>query len=369
MSKEIKSLTGIRGIAALWVVFYHVIYAKGDNAYLNVLKEFFSKGYLAVDVFFLLSATVMCMAYEKTFSGGVRFTAYKEYMLKRFIRIYPAYIFWEIGYNVFVRNFGFFTIIINMLLLQNLFNKDLYTISIVLWSLSVEWIIYFIYPFLLRFFVSVKTLYILFAIVILGFVLLYTLPDWSNYYISSNGISAYKPTGNHSVVKGTSSILRCLICYVIGTAGFFLMKSPGFSSFFKKDAVYYGTLVLFVIGFFPNTNIFLVVISWFLILCLKERAFKSSFFSTKIVYFLGQVSYSLYILHMLILVALSIIIKHYLGGDFMLRNHIWIIVSTLLLLVPASYVSYVFIEKGGAKFLRKILLKKQSDQVVATEHK
>src|ERR1700761_7373509 len=50
--KEIPALTGIRGVAACWVVFYHV---HEFDALHGPLATLLRHGYLAVDIFFVLS--------------------------------------------------------------------------------------------------------------------------------------------------------------------------------------------------------------------------------------------------------------------------------------------------------------------------
>lgn len=48
MRAENKQLTGVRGIAALYVVFYHCFHLVYDI-------QFIKNGYLSVDLFFILS--------------------------------------------------------------------------------------------------------------------------------------------------------------------------------------------------------------------------------------------------------------------------------------------------------------------------
>ena len=68
-NRQLPSLTPLRGIAALWVVFYHY---GGTAQYLPNLditphSYVISKGYLAVDMFFMLSGLVMTHVYHRLF--------------------------------------------------------------------------------------------------------------------------------------------------------------------------------------------------------------------------------------------------------------------------------------------------------------
>jgi peptidoglycan/LPS O-acetylase OafA/YrhL len=74
-------LDGLRGLAALLVVFYHVNSVHGEKGFV------FGQGILAVDFFFLLSGFVLTRVYEKKFSQGLGAMAF---MKLRFVRLWPA---------------------------------------------------------------------------------------------------------------------------------------------------------------------------------------------------------------------------------------------------------------------------------------
>ena len=74
---ELDALTGLRGIAALWVLAYHA----GLSA----------AGYLGVDLFFVLSGFIIAYNYAdaRLAEDGRR---YREFLWRRLARIYPAYL-------------------------------------------------------------------------------------------------------------------------------------------------------------------------------------------------------------------------------------------------------------------------------------
>jgi len=81
---EIRSLTAARGVAALLVVFYHV------RASLPPELNWFDKGYLAVDFFFVLSGFVMWLCYGA--SGAIRdMRSAGAFIASRWLRIYPLH--------------------------------------------------------------------------------------------------------------------------------------------------------------------------------------------------------------------------------------------------------------------------------------
>jgi peptidoglycan/LPS O-acetylase OafA/YrhL len=85
---EIPALTSLRYCAAIWVVFYH--FSHFTNAV--ALQEFplVASGYLGVDFFFILSGFVLTHVYQPQIAAG-RFD-YWTFVSKRFARIYPMHV-------------------------------------------------------------------------------------------------------------------------------------------------------------------------------------------------------------------------------------------------------------------------------------
>jgi peptidoglycan/LPS O-acetylase OafA/YrhL len=82
MNRTIKSLKGMRGAAALLIVAYHMQFALPG---LTATKN----GYLAVDLFFVLSGFVTCHAY------GAKITDHatlRIFLVRRFGRLWPVYV-------------------------------------------------------------------------------------------------------------------------------------------------------------------------------------------------------------------------------------------------------------------------------------
>ena len=86
MQDQIKPLTSLRFIAATWVILYTWIHE------LNVPVAFdlIDKGYLGVDLFFILSGFILSYVYLEGFGEG-RFN-YGEFVNHRLARIYPLHI-------------------------------------------------------------------------------------------------------------------------------------------------------------------------------------------------------------------------------------------------------------------------------------
>ena len=157
--REILSLTALRGIAALWVLVFHL--RREIRAYFPDLFEAFEwlirSGYLGVDLFFVLSGYVITMNYGDRLARLNRH-AYVNFVLKRLARIYPVYLFGMglavitfiqgklMGYRLEPEEWtasGF---------VQSLFMVQGWTYpigrhwNIIGWSVSVEWLAYLLFP-------------------------------------------------------------------------------------------------------------------------------------------------------------------------------------------------------------------------------
>src|ERR1700761_1914630 len=77
--RKFETLDGLRGIAALAVVLYHLPLP---------LHALAPRGYLAVDLFFLMSGFVVAAAYEERLLSGLSTAAFALVRLKR---LWPLY--------------------------------------------------------------------------------------------------------------------------------------------------------------------------------------------------------------------------------------------------------------------------------------
>jgi peptidoglycan/LPS O-acetylase OafA/YrhL len=88
--QEIKSHTALRGIAALLVVIFHYRTVIKSEFDLDAYTHFFSKGYLWVDCFFVLSGFILCYVYGTGPCTSLQ--AAGRFLNARFARIYPLHL-------------------------------------------------------------------------------------------------------------------------------------------------------------------------------------------------------------------------------------------------------------------------------------
>jgi peptidoglycan/LPS O-acetylase OafA/YrhL len=148
--QPLDALTGVRFLAAFYVVLFHGLpWIERKHALPGLLHIFFSNGYLAVDLFFILSGVILAYTYKGQIEGKQNRLHFWE---ARFARIYPVYwlslflAFW------FERGLPFTTRILVLLMVQA-WNPRAPQLTgawnYPAWTLSVEGFFYLCFPFLL----------------------------------------------------------------------------------------------------------------------------------------------------------------------------------------------------------------------------
>jgi peptidoglycan/LPS O-acetylase OafA/YrhL len=90
-TRRIPSLDGLRGVAAIAVMFFHFNIFFLPQARLYDLVPSVGRAYLAVDLFFLLSGFVMAHVYGRLLASNLR-AHWLDFARARFARIYPTFV-------------------------------------------------------------------------------------------------------------------------------------------------------------------------------------------------------------------------------------------------------------------------------------
>jgi peptidoglycan/LPS O-acetylase OafA/YrhL len=311
MNKQIGALTSLRGIAATVVVILHFAYSTLPEAgvILSRHTRFFRDGYLFVDLFFILSGFIMTHVYLESFMLGVNRANYWTYLRARFARIYPLHLF-TLGVLVglellklFLPNFQAFTgkfnlnaLVANVFMLQAfdfhcpplLWCKSSWNEPA--WSISVEFLIYCVFPFIL-------------------FALLKTKPktDWIIYLVTliSLLLLIKFTKGTLESIIGIPSIARCGLECVMGIITYKAYQWGKYQSVFNFKLLEIGSTLL-VIGLMHKWIRSRVIFDWvtlpafsLLILSLASttNGFISRILNCRPLLYLGTISYSIYMVH------------------------------------------------------------------------
>jgi peptidoglycan/LPS O-acetylase OafA/YrhL len=155
-ASELPSLTPLRGIAALIVLFYHanaLWNRDGDplsRAGCLVGARGIERGYLAVDFFFVLSGFILLHVYGQRFSHGGHRDA-RSFFRARIARIFPVHLVTTILFvPIYLTDSSYSAtgLVATVLLVQPWFWSHSWNSPA--WSISAEWHAYLLFPFLAR---------------------------------------------------------------------------------------------------------------------------------------------------------------------------------------------------------------------------
>jgi peptidoglycan/LPS O-acetylase OafA/YrhL len=162
----LSNLTALRGIAALLTVVYHVgMWLGVGGGMLAKLDQtkLIEKLYLMVDFFFVLSGFIMCYVYGKDFADSVTGAKFRRFIGARFARVYPLHVltlclmaltFWvsaKVGLPdlpALTTENSIYSFVTNLFLLHSMNLHGWFTWVHASWSISTEWWMYMIFPFL-----------------------------------------------------------------------------------------------------------------------------------------------------------------------------------------------------------------------------
>lgn len=148
--RSLPALTGIRFFAAFYVVLFHGLpWALQRYDLPQPVQTFFSNGYLAVSLFFLLSGFILAYTYEGQIAGRVQRLHFWQ---ARFARIYPVYFLSLLLAYYFERNLPLTAqaAVLAMVQAWNPWRPGMASVwNYPAWSLSVEAFFYLVFPFVL----------------------------------------------------------------------------------------------------------------------------------------------------------------------------------------------------------------------------
>lgn len=184
---ELLPLTGLRAVAAFWVVGFHFYTSLAEllPPIGGFLTTVFKPGYLGVDLFFLLSGFIIAYNYQDKFVT-FRLSAYTEFLWARIARLYPVHFvtlfaclvlyFGAVLTNSHLRtaatNWGGLDFILNLFMIQAWTLSHHPSWNFPSWSISCEWLAYLFFPILAALIARIKTrtgYQVLVALLLLGY--------------------------------------------------------------------------------------------------------------------------------------------------------------------------------------------------------
>ncbi len=157
-ARYFPALTGVRGIASLWVFLFHAF------AYRSI--PLIERGDLGVDLFFVLSGFIICHIHAMDFKDGMLWVAFRRFMALRVARIYPLHLLTLLSLLAVVlldpkfsaghapTEFSAFNFVGNLFLVHTWLTPIIpfemrgpgWSWNAPAWSLSAEWLMYLLFP-------------------------------------------------------------------------------------------------------------------------------------------------------------------------------------------------------------------------------
>ena len=305
-------LDGLRGVAALMVIWYHVFegFAFASNSAIETLNH----GYLAVDFFFILSGFVIGYAYDDRWGKSLTM---KDFFKRRLIRLPPMVIMGAVlGAITFCIQgsvqWDGTHIAISMIMLSLLCtiffipampgvgyevrgNGEMFPLNGPCWSLFFEYIGNILYALFIRR-LSNKALTVF--VVLLGVALA---------AFAVFNVSTYGNIGVGWTLEGVNFLggsLRMLFPFSLG-----MLMSRNFKPMKVKGAFWICTIALIALFSVPYLEgleplcmngvyeAFCVIVAFPIILWIGASGTTTDKQSTKICKFLGDISYPVYVIH------------------------------------------------------------------------
>ncbi|RLJ17818.1 hypothetical protein DJ031_13260 [bacterium endosymbiont of Escarpia laminata] len=377
--RRIREIEGLRAFLALWVLISHVLGAAGyTSEIVEGLPQLLILGNYAVDIFIIISGFVIFLLIDQVRGN------YSTYITQRFFRLYPL---------LFV--LFLVAVILAPLEMENISQSGAYLIEQNIEKLTYkldirnDWLGFNILTHLTMLHGMVPEKWVPFVPgAFLG-------PAWSislewQFYLVAPLLFSLAATRGRFARLGV--IVACLATYIIarkllprveygaflpfhieffffGACSYFIYRHLH-NSVIKPDFLFPTAMATVVMIYFTSGHDFRLfpIAVWlvFFALMLEPKESLSHriiapIFLNRISLWLGKVSYSIYLLHTLVITLISSVLLSYFDlarGDYFLL----LFVSTLIMTMIFSWLTYRYIEKPG------IILGKKLSSRFNTEH-
>ena len=342
--------------------FFQEDYSSSSSLH-GPVRTMLTHGYIAVDLFFVLSGFVMAKTYGSRFIERASITTYVDFLYKRLGRVYPLYIAVTLlaaglAYAGGVRHapLTVWTLIANVLLVQTWGFTDSFTAPA--WSISTEFAAYLLFPVLIVCATSrnrVGTwLSAAAAALVLAFVATRTA---AQLHQVAHGMPVR--TGPLDVYAGGTvyPLLRCLAGFTLGLVSFRLFQSPIVNWLARRPfAADLAMAAVIALMAWPNSDFMVALLFVPLVVSLAgENSLTSRAMASPVIYWLGLVSYSIYLLHNLVQENLR---KPILGGlDALHVPHAYTAAGACLIVVVIGFsaIAYYGLEKPARDWARGLV--------------
>lgn len=350
---DLRSLTALRFLAAMWVA----VYSFWPNLDVGFLPNLVDKGYLGVELFFVLSGFILCHVYLEA-AGEKRFS-YRGFLWARIARVYPLHIATLLG----VGALAVAALAAGMSVDGSILSWASLPANLTMvhawglapeagwnhpsWSISAEWFAYLSFPAFA--YVAWKLRGRPIAAVVGTILLLAAL------------YAAFEPLAGFPLTRATVAwgALRIVPCFAFGCALYLAYRRTPL----KAPAAIAGVATLLIVASASLRLPDAVTVTLFggLIVALASLANdRAGWLASRPAVYLGEISYSVYMVVVpwkLLAVNLAARLTEA-GADNRLHVFVWLVVIAGLPVVAA--VSYHLVEYPARQALRRMAERRET---------
>ena len=347
--RKIDNLTGIRGIAALWVALYHFQTTPGVDSL--SLGSVVAHGYWGVDVFFVLSGLILAITYVPRFAvTGVTASAMFDFLAKRVARIYPLHIasflvLFAAWFVASLNNYDFqgasinnwWSATCNLLMIHAWGLTDALSWNTPSWSISAEWFAYLlIFPTCIALLSRVSTSS---CVVIAGALWLALV------------VYVYLRHDGHLAGVTTDGAVRIVPEFLGGYAAWRVIA--GARRFPDGNFVTVAALLAIIVLCSLPEQAFALLLPSIAILLIGlyiGGIQVNRVFGNRAVVFLGEISYSIYMSHVIVQIVVNQIVRRAIREPS-LAISIAVLMAEMVLTILCGYLGYALVEAPARKWI------------------
>ncbi|MGE6515821.1 acyltransferase family protein [Lysinibacillus sphaericus] len=343
----INTLTSLRFFAALAVFLSHLFILQNFEETKWIFDRIFFEGYLGVTFFFILSGFILTYNYHNKFQKYTKGNL-KNFMVARFARIYPVYILtflislipffvddMEINYlNQILTGIANLGMIQSFVPIPSVY----FSFNAPSWSISDEMFFYLIFPFVILTLIKFKK----------NKFLTFFIPFTFLIYISACLVVWYMRDSQLAhwlfYIFPPFRFIDFFIGIIIGLV-FVKMKEVKISNrIFSIFEIVSILLLIIAIYFFPTIHQTLRLWGYYLLplvfiiwVFAFQKGVISQFLSHKVFVYLGEISFSFYMIHKIVMGYMEI-------TPFVKDNPYIFVLTTFLITLILSHIIYKYYE-------------------------
>ena len=353
--RQVDTLTGVRGAAALWVALHHICgeYLT-DQSGLNVLRNVAAKGWLGVDLFFVLSGFVISYVYASQMQAW-DWARTRRFLRLRIARVYPAHLattlllmpLYVVGVALFRYrpphdDFSLLKLVYSLTLLNGWGIPDSIGWNNVSWSVSSEWFAYLTFPVLTLAVGRVKPVWVNVLLV-------------TSVFVVTFGLALLVNAGEKYMLDQQYTLWRVSSEFLIGCLAYNIFRA--LPSNRDLDAAIWLTLTAIVglgaIRVAAVADVLFIVLFVVLVLSLSHAGrFGSATFGSRPAVYLGEISYSIYLIHPTLLIFIARLTRHF-APEPSTVGLLVIFAGYLVATIASAHAVYHFVEEPARAYLRR----------------